>query len=174
MYPLSAPYKVIAPGVFYGWENSSEMCKDVFRDMEIPWVQDFMLRSRPSQDAYALTDSANYSRAISSVLQYSVFPGISGGFTAAAELVRLVMPVASIDHIGVGLGVDSTTVSGSGDVVFPWRDSFFRCVTNNRDHSFLYVIDEEESGVVTTPYIFYRQDVLWLGALPTFDRNAFF
>lgn len=51
MCTLSAPYKRIAPGGWTGWASAVEMCQEIFRDLEVPWVQDFMLDSRPRQDA---------------------------------------------------------------------------------------------------------------------------
>lgn len=150
------------------------MCREMFRDLEVPWVQDYMLRSRPRQDAFALTDPANYSRAVSSVFRGAAMPGVADGFTASLEVARLVLPVASIDHIGVGLGVDKTSVKGALGVAYPTEDKFFRCVTNNRHHSFLYIVDHEDFGTVSAPYYGYRKDGLWVCGVGTFNRAGFF
>jgi len=177
MYPLSVPYKAFPPGESTGWSSSLEMCREIFRDLEIPWVQDFVLRSPPRQDAYAFTDPDNIPRAMSSCFQRSALPGVSGTLGVGLEIARLIIPVVSIDHIGVSIGVqkNATQVPGTQDVVTPPPGHhFLRCVNNNLNHSQLTVLDYEKFGTVFTPFLMHRKDGLWFAVLPTFDRSAFF
>lgn len=87
------------------WKNAMEMLVEVFADLEIPWVQNYVLRSTPQQDGYALMDPYNYSRAISLVYRGKNIPSQSGGIQSMLSYVRLNIPVICVDGIGVGIGI---------------------------------------------------------------------
>lgn len=174
MYPFGVPYETLVSGVRVGWESSLGMCREMFRDTEVAWVREYMLRSRPRRDAYAMTYPANYFRSMSTVFRGGALPQPGGGFSSTLSLARLVIPVESFGDLGVGIGVDSTSAEGALGVPYPSRETLFRCVTNNRRHTFMYFTDHERAGYVSTLYATYGKDGVWLSALATFNRTAFF
>lgn len=72
------------------------------------------------------------------------------------------------------MGVHKTSVSGSGDITFPRRFQFFRCATNNTNHSKLSMMEDENLQVVIVSYLAHGKDGPRRLVILTHNRTQFF
>lgn len=84
----------------------------------------------------ALSDRDNYSRAISNTCKCEIIPLTSSAVESTAWVVRLDIPVISIDNIGVGISVEKSNVESWGEAEFNLLHSvhFSLTVSNNSKH----------------------------------------
>lgn len=170
-FQFSVPPNPFPPGA--GWESTLEMVKDVYEDLKLPWVQDFILRSHPRQDVHALSEPNNYSRAISNIFSGKSIPALSDGFDVSTLNIRLDVPVISIGNIGVGLGVENTNIEGL-DIPLPFQNyQFFRSVSNNRKNSMLILRFQEELGTIGCQYMVHNSNGLWQFCHLMWDDQSF-
>jgi len=155
------------------WADSIAMLEEVFSDMAIPWVQDYLLRSHPRQDAHALYNPNNYSRSMSMYNSYWSIPQLSNNFQAAIFNVRLDVPVTSIGDIGVGIGVLSCKMENSGNQIFSKSDQFCRFVYNRENHSQLNVVLRDKEGTVGIGFQRYTSAGIFQGASLSFNQKLF-
>lgn len=115
---------------------------------DIPWVQDFILRSHPKQDVNAASDANNYSRAMSNITKFTTNTLLSSGFSSKGSDIRLKLPVTSIGNLGVGIGIERATAEGLGDVLVSRKHCFIRFVSNNKNNSALDVEVHQSTGLL--------------------------
>lgn len=168
---FGVPLHPFPPGT--GWATTREMLEEILADLQIPWVQDFILRSHPKQDVNAFSDRNNQSRALSRVLRATPIRGISGGFTSAISRVRLQIPVVSIDNIGVGIAVTEHQDEGATHAGYLKRFEFSRFVSNKRTNSELIVGIHEDLNQVDCTYYKNKKDDLWIFVILNFDYKTF-
>lgn len=147
IHPSRTPLHPFPPGS--DWAKTLEMLEEILNDLQIPWVQDFILRSEPKTDVHAFSDRHNQSRAISRLLHSKSISGVSGGFTSTVSRVRLHVPVISIDSIGVGIAVTKTEDKGAGDYGYLKTLEFSHFVSNRRTNSELIITIHEELDQVS-------------------------
>lgn len=155
------------------WADTTAMLEDVFRDMSIPWVQDYLLRSHFKQDAHALCNPNNYSRSMSMYQSYCSIPQLSKGFQAGIFKVRLDVPVRSLGNVGVGIGVLSCKMENSGNQIFSKSDQFCRFVYNSENHSQLNIVLRDEDGTVGIGFQYYTSAGVYQGASLSFNQKLF-
>lgn len=166
---FGVPLQPFAPGCC--WKTSLEMVEEVFEDFQIRWVQDFMLRSHLKQDAYALNDPSNYSRSISCMQEGTTIPQLSGGYESTVRSVLLDVPVLSIDHIGVGVGVKYLETNSGMNCRKESR--VFRTVYNDEKHSQLHLKFQEDIETISVIHMKYSKTGIWQGAILKFSLMPF-
>jgi len=168
---VGIPVHPFPPGA--KWGSTQEMVEEILSDLKLPWVQDFILRSHPRQDVHALSDPSNYSRAMSGALDYKTIPHLSGGLVSHLQSVRLLLPVISIDSIGVGICVEDSKLQNSHKVLLLKSLQFSRFVCNNRTHSLLLVRFMEDIRKVTVSYTSFGDDGIWIYVNMHVDYTSF-
>lgn len=133
------------------WESPLEMAKEVFRDMGIPWVREFILHSDIRSEVDALRNPYKFSRAISTVHDVKIIPELSNGFYAKVSSIRLNIPVQSTGQIGVGFGISKNGIEGGTTT-----SEFFRFVSHYENKSQLNIWIKEDTGTVEVAYQSYR------------------
>jgi len=158
--PLGAPLQPFLPGM--KWASTQEMVEEILADLKRPWVQDYVLRSHPRQDVQALSDPSNYARAMSGHLDYITVPHLSGGLVSRLKTVRLLIPVLTIEDIGVGICVEDSKLGSTHKVIMLKTLQFSRFVCSNEKHSLLLVRFIEDLRKVTISYTHYGEDGVWV------------
>lgn len=149
------------------------MFEEVFSDMQVPWIQNYVLRSHLKQDVDALKNPNNYSRAMFAISMHKSIPQLSNGFDAKVFYLRYEVPFLSIGHVGVGVGIRNTKVEDSGVVMYPNGNEFFRFVYNNENNTHLLIyLRQGECEPIDASYQSV-QNGLWKFAKLKLNRRLF-
>jgi len=129
------------------------MITEVFTDMQVPWIQNYLLRSSLRRDAHDLCHAHNSSRS-TNLYEEETIPEISNGFKAAFSSTHLSFPVISTADIVAGIGISSATVQNSGGVFYPEKQQIYRFLHNQASQYFLLFFEGLDTVDVT--YQSYR------------------
>jgi len=112
------------------WQTSLEMITEVFTDLDMPWIQNYLLRSPSIEDARDIL--YNYSRSISLAHEGVSIPHLSDGcFQAAFFNKSLSFPCISNMNFIAGLGISCTKTENSGSLIYAKEDQMFRFLIHN-------------------------------------------
>lgn len=90
------------------WETSLEMITEVFSELSVSWIQNYLLRSNLKWDAYALSDEIIYSRSDNFMNEWATIPELSNGFQAGFSNANLCFQGISRGPLDCELGISST------------------------------------------------------------------